>query len=93
MKYLIIVVLFISCRKADFKPTEKGYPTCNDWEGVWWSVDFKDSLVIKFDRQIKDTVYYTGNIPAINPYLKHICPYIWTDDNLIINGYEFRYSH
>ena len=93
MKYLIIAVLFFSCRKSDFKPTEKVYTSCKDWEGIWWSIDFKDSLVIKLDRQIKDTVCYTGNIQALKPYLKHICPYVWTDDNLIINGHEFRLQH
>jgi hypothetical protein len=99
-KLLIIPILFFSCRKIDYDPkTVDVTKTCNNWQGIWWSVDgsFKDSLVISFDKMIGDTVYYRSNISYFDGYLKHKCPYKFTDDNLIIKkrneSYEFRYNH
>lgn len=96
MKKLAFILLLVSCKKEFTKPIQHDI-TCKCWEGIWWSESFKDSLVIKFDKQIKDTVYYKGNIKLFDGYLKHSCPYKWTSDNLILNvngvKYEFRYSH
>ena len=95
------MVVLASCKKEPLQKTYAYSDPCSDWKGTWASIGgdsvFSDSLVLNVARFERDTVYCSSNILVLKNYVKHKCPYVWTDENIEISArgkkYRFRPFH
>jgi len=96
MKKLILILFLASCKKDKISPVySKSFSKV--YEGTWWDISgsIKDSLVVKFDKVINDSVYYYSNVSYLDCCLKHKIDYEMKEENLILNkdGKVFEFRH
>jgi len=93
---LILIFLLAGCKKYD-SPNKQSADVKTIYEGIWWSENYRDSLVIKFKKVEKDSVKYFTNNSIFDSQLTHKIGFEPTDDNLTLmdrsNIYSFRREH